>query len=291
MIPPALERRFIDLLGAPLEPPRAVGGGDINAALVWRSARGQYFIKWNSRLGADAFAAEAAGLARLAAAGALAVACPVAHGAIDGAGFLVLDWLTPAQPTPDAWRTLGAGLAALHRHGSAAYGLERDNYIGSLPQPNGEYAAWPRFWAERRLAPMLRRAVDAGLVDGNLRARIERLCTGAETACRREGLVPSLLHGDLWRGNVLFTREGPVLIDPAVYVGDREVELAFTELFGGFDDGFYAAYSAAFPPAPGYAERRPYWQLYPLLVHLNLFGAAYVGQVARAALAAEKLLA
>lgn len=291
MIPQSLAQLLTDQLGAPVRRPDAVGGGDINAALDWATARGRYFVKWNARLGADAFAAEADGLRRLAAAAALAVAVPVVFGEVEGTGYLVLEWLTAAPPSATAWRTLGEGLAAMHGQGGAGYGLARDNYIGSLPQPNGEYASWPRFWAERRIEPMLRRAVDAGLVAKPLQARIERLCAGAERACRRDGLAPSLLHGDLWRGNVLFTAGGPVLIDPAVYYGDREVELAFTELFGGFEAPFYAAYHAAFSLAPGYAERRGFWQLYPLLVHLNLFGASYAGGVARAVGDAEALLA
>lgn len=291
MISAPLTQRLTELLGASTQTPTAVAGGDINAALAWQSARGRYFVKWNDRLGADAFAAEADGLTRLGEAGALAVAVPVAFGAVEGAGYLVLEWLTAAQPDARAWRKLGEGLATLHRHGGAGYGLARDNYIGSLPQRNGVYAVWPRFWAERRIEPMLRRAADGGLVAAPLQARIERLCAEAETACRRDDLAPSLLHGDLWRGNVLFTHASPVLIDPAVYWGDREVELAFTELFGGFDAAFYAAYRAAFPLAPGYAERRAFWQLYPLLVHLNLFGASYAGRVARAAGDAEALLA
>lgn len=286
-----LAQRLTELLGAPTQTPTVVAGGDINAALAWQSARGRYFVKWNDRLGADAFAAEADGLTRLGETRALTVARPVTYGEVEGAGFLVLEWINVTQPDAPAWRMLGEGLAALHRHGGASYGLARDNYIGSLPQVNGAYAAWPRFWAERRIEPMLRRAVAAGLVAAPLQARIERLCAGAEGACRRDDLTPSLLHGDLWRGNVLFTRGGPVLIDPAVYVGDREVEIAFTELFGGFDAAFYAAYRAAFPLAAGYAERRAFWQLYPLLVHLNLFGASYVGGVARAVGDAEALLA
>jgi len=166
-------------------------------------------------------------------------------------------------------------LAALHRRQAARFGWARDNTIGATPQANGWCESWTMFWRERRLAPQLALAARNGY-------RIDvppvwRLLEGHEPA-------PSLLHGDLWSGNAGFLPDGaPVLFDPAVYYGDREADLAMTELFGGFPGEFYCAYNAAWPLASGYQQRKPLYNLYHLLNHLNLFGGGYLTQV-RAAL-------
>jgi fructosamine-3-kinase len=166
---------------------------------------------------------------------------------------------------------MGRMLAALHRNTSERFGWASDNWIGLSPQANGWSEDWIGFWRERRLLPQLERA---GLVS-KAAPLLERLA-GFFPGHRP---VPSLLHGDLWRGNAGFTPEGAVIFDPAVYYGDREADLAMSELFGGFPRAFYAAYEDAWPLDSGYAQRKNLYNLYHLLNHLNLFGSGYLGQV------------
>ncbi|MDX1674517.1 MAG: fructosamine kinase family protein, partial [Longimicrobiales bacterium] len=200
--------------------------------------------------------------------------------------WLLLEWLEPGSGGPGAWRRLGAELAALHRHGDDRFGADADNFIGSLPQANGRTDSWPDFWRDRRLEPQLRQAVDRGLMDDGDRRRFDALFDRLEEILAvgsEEG--PSLLHGDLWSGNVHMTDDGAAVIDPSVYHGHREVDLAMAELFGGFERGFFEAYDDGWPRTAGYAPtRRAVYQLYYLLVHVNLFGSGYVGRT-RSALA------
>jgi fructosamine-3-kinase len=159
---------------------------------------------------------------------------------------------------------MGSMLARAHSRPGPRFGWHRDNYIGSSPQQNGWCDDWAEFWRERRLRPQLERA--------GLRANLDRLLEGHKPQ-------PSLLHGDLWSGNVGFTKDGPVVFDPAVYYGDREADLAMTELFGGFSREFYDAYQEVLPLDAGYEKRKHLYNLYHLLNHLNLFGGGYLGQV------------
>ncbi len=166
---------------------------------------------------------------------------------------------------------LGRMLAAMHRSTGARFGWHRDNYIGATPQANAWCDDWTEFWLERRLRPQMELARANGFeIRGQ--AFSERLLA-------RHRPQPSLLHGDLWNGNAGFSNGQPVLFDPAVYYGDREADLAMTGLFGGFPPQFYAAYEAAFPLEPGYEKRKPLYNLYHLLNHLNLFGGGYLAQV------------
>ncbi|HMQ31833.1 MAG TPA: fructosamine kinase family protein, partial [Chloroflexaceae bacterium] len=174
---------------------------------------------------------------------------------------------------------LGEQLAALHRHSAPVFGLERDNFIGGSPQPNGRLVSWPAFFRERRLLPQLDLAAANGLLPAARRRALERLA-GRLDDLLASAEPPALIHGDLWGGNVVGAPGGaPALIDPAVSYSHREAELAFTELFGGFTPRFYAAYNAAWPLDPGYADRRDLLNLYHLLNHLNLFGEGYGLQV------------
>jgi protein-ribulosamine 3-kinase len=180
-----------------------------------------------------------------------------------GADFVLLEQLDLRRSGD--WAALGRMLALLHRQTGPRYGWHRDNFIGRSPQANGGCDDWNEFWWTRRLQPQLERA--------GLRADFLR------NALNDHRPAPSLLHGDLWSGNAGFIDEGPVIFDPAVYYGDREADLAMTELFGGFAPEFYAAYDAAFPRDPGYEQRKPLYNLYHLLNHLNLFGGGYRAQV------------
>jgi protein-ribulosamine 3-kinase len=226
------------------------------------------FAKVNEARLADAFAAEADGLQALHAA---AIRAPHAlrHGAAGGQAFLLLEFLE-LQANGD-FAALGHMLATAHRRASAAFGWHRDNYIGSTPQANAWCDDWASFFCERRLTPQLELARKNGF-DLDLGAATETL--------KGHRPQPALLHGDLWRGNAAFLANGePVLFDPAVYYGDREADLAMTELFGGFPPAFYEAYNAVYRLEPGYAKRKHLYNLYHLLNHLNLFGAGYLAQL------------
>ena len=161
-------------------------------------------------------------------------------------------------------------LAAAHREAGPRFGWSRDNYIGSTPQANGWCDDWAEFWRERRLRPQLELAARKGFNLG----RIDPV-----PVLQNHKPQPALLHGDLWSGNAGFTADGPVVLDPAVYYGDREADLAMTELFGGFPREFYDAYNKAWPLESGYPRRKHLYNLYHLLNHLNLFGGGYLAQV------------
>jgi protein-ribulosamine 3-kinase len=227
----------------------------------------QRFVKTGSAARADAFAAEAEGLHALKLAG-LRVPEVVSQGVDGERAFLVLEYLE-LQPKGD-FAALGAMLAAAHRHAGPRFGWHRDNYIGATPQHNGWYDDWGTFWRERRLRPQLALARKNGFDIEDL--PLEDLLKGHQPA-------PSLLHGDLWRGNAGFVAGDPVVFDPAVYYGDREADLAMTELFGGFPREFYSAYHDAFPLPREYEARKHLYNLYHLLNHLNLFGGGYLAQV------------
>src|SRR5690606_23431960 len=263
---------------------RTVGGGCISpAARVETDAGDLFFLKWGSASGTPAglFEAEARALAALAAAHAVRVPEVVAAAGPDaGAPWLLLEWLEPGAPAARTWPELGRALAALHRVRADRYGWPEDNFIGSLPQTNGWAASWAVFWRERRLLPQFGRAVRAGHFEARARRRFDALLDRLDALlAEAEADGASLLHGDLWGGNVHVMAGGEAaLIDPSAYHGHREVDLAMSELFGGFGTGVHEAYREAWPLPPGYAEvRRPIYQLYYLLVHVNLFGAGYVG--------------
>jgi protein-ribulosamine 3-kinase len=224
------------------------------------------FLKTNSEEYSDAFAAEADGLAALRAAGMHAPE-PLAHGMAAGRAYLVLEFLDLGGRRDFA--ELGRMLAAAHRRPGPRFGWGRDNYIGSTPQSNGWCEDWAEFWLERRMRPQLELAERNGF----------RIALPSLNFLKERKPEPSLLHGDLWSGNAGFTPESPVVFDPAVYYGDREADLAMTELFGGFPREFYQAYNDAWPLEEGYQRRKHHYNLYHLLNHLNLFGGGYLGQV------------
>jgi len=259
---------------------RPVGGGDINRAEVVTLADGRrLFVKTNAREPGGMFAAEGQGLAWLAEARVLRVPGVVAH----GPGFLALELVVAAPPAPDFDERLGRGLAALHRRGAPGFGLDYDNFIGRLPQDNTAVGdgggGWAEFYRARRLEPQLRRAADEGRASSRMRRGFERLFADLD-ALVGPPEPPARLHGDLWGGNLLCDEAGaPCLCDPAVYGGHREIDLAMMRLFGGFGARTFAAYEEAWPLAAGHAARVPLYQLYPLMVHVNLFGGGYVGQV------------
>ncbi|HKY38923.1 MAG TPA: fructosamine kinase family protein [Polyangiaceae bacterium] len=284
MIDAELEKSLRVALGAAVKKARRLSGGDINDAFDVELVSGaRVFLKTNRRAPPSMFPAEARGLDWLRGARALRVpeVLAVSSGREGEPCFLVLELLRPAAPQPGFDESLGRGLAELHRFGAPCFGLDHDNFIGSLSQRNETHATWAEFLWSERLEPQLERTVASGKATSRLRAGFERL------ASRLPNLVgpaepPARLHGDLWGGNLHIDESGaPCLIDPAVYGGHREVDLAMMRLFGGFSETVFRAYQEAWPLAPGHAERITLYQLYPLMVHVNLFGGGYVDSVER----------
>ena len=267
--------RSVDILGAE----RVTGGCIHQTARLATNLREDFFLKWAKDPVSDVFAAEADGLNALREATDLTVPEVIGHSkAGEDPAWLLLEYVPPGSPAPDYEEHLGESLAVLHEAREDPYGWHRSNYIGSLPQANTTTDDWSAFWWAERLEPQLALAGDNGRLAGldrewaQLESKLPSLLAGAAEDGR------SLLHGDLWSGNVYAGPDGgPVLVDPAVYRGHREVDLAMTELFGGFPRAFYAAYEDRRPLTDGYEDiRRNVYQLYPLLVHVNLFGGAYV---------------
>ena len=261
-----------------------VAGGCISEAFRIETTDGPVFLKHHPQAPAGMFVAEADSLRALHAAAGDALRIPAVlamDDAGDGARWIALEWLEPGPRGPSFGERLGRGLAALHRGGRGGWGWERANFIGALPQSNDASPLWTEFWRDRRLIPQLEMARAGGHDAGSRRDWDLLLDRLPELLAPAEEDGPSLLHGDLWSGNVLSAAGEPALIDPAVYRGHREADLAMAELFGGFDARFHAAYREAWPLLPGYAEtRRPIYQLYYLLVHVNLFGGGYGAQTA-----------
>lgn len=255
-----------------------VAGGCINAAVVLRGDDQRYFVKLNSAARVDMYAAEAAGLNELAAAGAVRVPRPVCWGTAGERAYLALEFIDFGGNADAGQERFGRALARLHRTVQPRFGWYRDNTIGATRQPNTPLADWVEFWRRHRLGYQLELAVERGYAR-RLQKRglllLERL--PAFFAGHRP--AASLLHGDLWSGNYAVTLNGdPVIFDPAVYYGDREADLAMTELFGGFSGRFYDAYRAEWPIDAGYSVRRTLYNLYHVLNHLNLFGGSYLPQ-------------
>ncbi|QKT03400.1 fructosamine kinase family protein [Ectothiorhodospiraceae bacterium 2226] len=260
---------------------RAVGGGCINAAWRLEGEDGRrYFVKTNAPAETAMFDAEAAGLEDMARTESVRVPRVVCQGADTQASFLVLEWLDLRGADAAALRRLGAALAEMHRVRQPFFGWHRDNTIGSTPQPNPRAEAWVPFYAEHRLGFQLALAARNGYAA--LRAKGERLIEHLPVFFADYHPYPSLLHGDLWSGNAAADADGrPVIFDPACYYGDREADIAMTELFGGFGADFLAAYNEVLPLDAGYAVRRTLYNLYHILNHLNLFGGGYRSQAER----------
>jgi fructosamine-3-kinase len=281
----AVERELTRLAGRDTRVVRArtVGGGCISPGACIETDQGdRHFVKWAlpGEAPAGLFTEEARSLRALN--DARAVRVPQVRAAAEQ--WLLLEWLESGSPRAGTWESLGRALAALHGTKADAFGWDADNFIGTLPQPNGRVARWWTFWAERRLLPQFTRARQRGLLDHDDQRAFDRLLGRLEDLLSpADADGPSLLHGDLWGGNVHVMENGTAaLIDPSSYHGHREVDLAMAELFGGFGTPFLEAYREAWPLAPGYDQaRRELYQLYYVLVHVNLFGAGYVAGTRR----------
>jgi len=286
----AIAREIISLTGtrcAPA-PQRRVTGGSINECYCWPGDAGPMFVKVAPLEAQAMLAAEAAGLAELERSHTVRVPRVLASGPTERCAFLALEWIETGVAGPECEARLGRELAALHAVTAPRFGWARDNTIGRTPQANAASADWAEFFRERRLRPQLEMAAAHGFAELPAAAG-ERLLESVQGLLAAHRPAASLLHGDLWGGNWLASASGePVLIDPAVYYGDRETDLAMTRLFGGFGEAFYQAYQAAAPLAPAWEVRAELYNLYHVLNHANLFGGGYARQ-ARAMI--ERLLA
>lgn len=254
---------------------QSVGGGCINSATVLQDGKRRYFVKLNDATRLSMFEAEAEGLREIAQTHSVRVPLPLCAGAVDGSAYLVLEHLDLAGADTRSLEQLGRELARMHRATQKHFGWRLDNTIGSTPQINTPGADWVEFWREHRLGFQLKLAMRNG---HNLMRKGERLMADMENFFDNYRPLPSLLHGDLWGGNVGATGQQPVIFDPAVYYGDREADIAMTELFGGFSTRFYQAYQEVWPLDPGYRQRKTLYNLYHILNHLNLFGGGYSSQ-------------
>jgi fructosamine-3-kinase len=260
---------------------RPVGGGSIHDARLVDLADGRrLFLKSAAGAPPDVFEREAEGLAALGAAGVLRVPDGPLPGRAGATVFLLMEAIPTGRPGPGFFAAFGSRLAELHRGTRGErYGFAHDNYLGATPQPNGWSGSWVDFFRRHRLGHQLALARRHGRSDPELDRFGDRLLDRLGEWLEVPGEPPCLLHGDLWGGNFLADGRGePVLVDPAVYHGQREAELAMTRLFGGFAPPFHAAYEEAWPLPVGHPERLPLYQLYHLLNHLNLFGGVYRGR-------------
>ncbi|MBN2639289.1 MAG: fructosamine kinase family protein [Bacteroidales bacterium] len=255
----------------------SVGGGSINDAYRLETTAGLFFAKVNSASRyPQMFKKEALGLRLLVQANEISVSEVIGFGETGADAFLVLNYIESAKTTKNFWEDFGTRLAKLHKDTNKLFGLEYDNYIGSLHQNNKQHETWNEFFIQERLEPLAKMAYDDRLLESkdlkilqNFEKRINDIFPVEP---------PALIHGDLWSGNFMTNSEGSaVIIDPAVYYGHREMDLGMTQLFGGFHSLFYEAYHEEFPLENGWKQRTDFCNLYPLLVHINLFGGSYVG--------------
>jgi protein-ribulosamine 3-kinase len=255
-----------------------IAGGDINSAYHLQSRQQSYFIKLNNISLINMFEAEFIGLQEIANLQAVSVPKPILYDKTDRHAFLVLEYIEFGLASKTTDRRLGKQLAEQHQIPQPYYGWHRDNNIGCTPQINTQNTNWLNFWRDNRLAFQLKLAENRGY-GGQLQKFGERLCNDMGVFFGGHRTQPSLLHGDLWSGNASVDSRGqPVLFDPACYYGDREADIAMTELFGGFSQDFYASYNQIWPLDNGYKTRKHLYNLYHILNHLNLFGRGYLKQ-------------
>ena len=252
-----------------------LAGGDINAVYLLKCDPNSYVIKLNSDLKFPGmFKAEAKGLEVLRNSKSFRVPEVLGYGEIQGRSYLIIDYIDLGIPDNDFWMRFAENLAVLHQTSSLSFGLDHDNYIGSLVQYNKSEKTASNFYIHQRLEPQLKMAYKQGFRLTETESFFKNI---SEEIPQEE---PSLVHGDLWNGNYLVSNLGEaVLIDPAVAFAPREMDIAMMHLFGGFNESLFQEYNEIFPLAPGWHERIPIWQLYYLLVHLNLFGSGYLSQV------------
>lgn len=275
MLPRSIQESIEAALGDTITSQNAVHGGDINQAQKLSLDSGNtVFVKWNEDAPDKMFETEAKGLKLLRSAETKLV-IPKSLGYSQN--YLLLEWVKEGGGKPDSSYRFGAELSKLHRTSGSFYGLDHDNFIGRLKQSNTKHSNWPDFFALERIEPQIKMGVESGKLPRSVLREAEQFYKKLGSFFPRE--KPALLHGDLWSGNFMFSRTGEASIyDPAAYFGHREMDLAMTRLFGGFSADFYKGYDEHFPLEPGFDERVTLYNLYPILVHANLFGGSYCRQ-------------
>ncbi|MFB9056359.1 fructosamine kinase family protein [Mariniflexile ostreae] len=274
-----LKYHLSDLLSESIIKVSPVLGGDISKAYRMDTPNSSYFLKLNPTGDAlKMFQTEAFGLQCIDNSNTIKTPKVVACGKVKGSAFLVMEFIESKPASSKDFETLGRQLAQLHQSSSKDFGLNHDNFIGSLPQSNTLHTNWSAFFAQERLGPQLELAKQKHLLSNHECPTEQNITSVVEPLFKN--IRPTLVHGDLWQGNYLISKCGtPYLIDPAVYFGHHEVDIAMTKLFGGFSNNFYTAYSSMIPNDENTTIRLEIYQLYYLLVHLNLFGKLYYSNV------------
>lgn len=254
-----------------------LSGGCIHRVYHLCTSLGEYCIKINDSDSLSMFMSESMDLELLGSTKAVRIPEVFGYGKMADISYLIMEYIKPAGRKKNYWNQLGHDLASLHKNSNFYYGLEYNNYIGSLPQINSKKNSWMDFYINKRLEEQIQLGILNGRISTTFSKKIELLYAKLPSILLEES--PALLHGDLWSGNIITDERGyAALIDPSVYFGNREIEIAFTTLFGGFDNEFYDSYNEAFPLEKGFKERREIYLLYPLLVHSNLFGGGYAAE-------------
>ena len=268
-------------LGTPVEliSTSPVGGGDINEAFRFDTSEGLFFVKKNSASRFPGmFEKEARGLQLLADAKEIPVPKVISHDEVNDTSYLILKFIEGSRKAAGFWDDFGRRLALLHKHSSDYFGLDHNNYIGSLVQSNRKHLSWTDFFREERLNAQVKLARNTGKLDKGVVSSFERFYNKLDEIFPVE--PPALVHGDLWGGNFMVNENGvAVIIDPAIYYGNREMDIGMSMLFGGFSNEFYELYNQHYPLQPEWRNRIEYCNLYPLMVHVNLFGGGYLNSV------------
>ena len=257
----------------------AVGGGSISSTYKLLANDKSFFLKLNSSPIAEImFKAEVHGLDILKRFSQFDIPEIITLSSRGENSYLIMELIESSMKSKTYWQELGTKLADLHKNTNTKFGLEEDNFIGSLPQKNKFENDWSTFFINQRIMPMIIMASDNNLIEQGERSALESALREIVELMPKES--PALIHGDLWSGNQITNAKGePCLIDPAVYYGHREMDIAFSHLFGGFGSAFYRSYQETYPMEKGFNQRIDLYNLYPLLVHLNLFGRSYIGQI------------
>lgn len=256
-----------------------MGGGSINDAFELQTNEGKFFLKVNSASRyPEMFRREMQGLQALREPGVIQVPEPKLVGEENDVAWIVMEHIEKGHYGESFRDNFGFQLASLHKVRAGSFGFENDNYIGSLSQKNDRLELWGEFFVNMRIEPLVRQARDAAMLDNGSVASFEKLYLKLDSFFPEE--PPSLIHGDLWSGNFMANKKGePVIYDPAVYYGHREMDIGMSRLFGGFDRQFYESYNDHFPMESGWEERIEVANLYPLMVHVILFGGSYLYDV------------
>ena len=278
-MPDTVQKAIEQILGQKINAITQISGGDINEARLLQTAKGFFFTKINSSSFAyEMFETEIQGLETLRKSNTIKIPNILGIGKADQTAFLILEYIEPHATSPKFWKNFGSQLADLHQTTQVSFGLNHNNFIGTLPQSNNAHSSWDEFYINERLMPQLNLAIKKNLLSHSTLQDFELLFKKLNQICPNE--PPALIHGDLWNGNFICGKnEIPVLIDPSISFGHCEMDLAMTKLFGGFDQTFYEAYQNCYPLKPNFEDRMEVYQLYYLLVHLNLFGKGYLPSV------------